>query len=126
MNNYIMQLDTSRQLDERFFHSCQGLKSRSSLVRLASVFDLLHIADEWAALDPDSVAGRLQEIVDVLITFIHSGDPQQQGQDPTLRARIAAFEGLSARLSAPLQGERAGIPTPASWDEFPPTTAGHR
>lgn len=118
MNNYIMQPDTSRQLDERFFHSCQGLKSRSSFVRLASVFDLLHIADEWVALDPSSVTGRLQEIVDVLISFIHSGDPQQQGQDPTLRARIAAFEGLSARLSAPLQGEQAGIPTPASWDEF--------
>ena len=115
-----MQLDTSRQLDERFFRSCQGLSSGSSFVRLASVFDLLHVADQWVNIDPAGDTGRLQEVVDVLISFIHSGDPQQQHEDPTLRARAAAFQGLSARLRAPLQGEGAGIPSLASWDEFSP------
>ncbi|WP_338080144.1 helix-turn-helix domain-containing protein [Corynebacterium afermentans] len=89
-----MQLDTSRQLDERFFHSCQGLKSRSSLVRLASVFDLLHIADEWAALDPGSVAGRLQEIVDVLITFIHSCPGRSSSTVDLPKAEVARRLGI--------------------------------
>lgn len=107
-------------MDERFARSCRGLRSRSSVTRLASVFDLLHVADQWVNIDPAGDTGRLQEVVDVLISFIHSGDPRQQRQDPTLRARAAAFQGLSARLRAPLQGEGAGIPSIASWDEFPP------
>jgi len=90
------------------------------MTRLASVLDLLHVADQWVNIDPAGDTGRLQEVVDVLISFIHSGDPRQQRQDPTLRARAAAFQGLSARLRAPLQGEGAGIPTLASWDEFSP------
>lgn len=110
----------SQRLDERFFQSSRGLRSTSSLLRLVAVYDLLHVADSWSSTDLNSTTGRLQEIINLLIAFIDSGDPLAHHKDPTVRARGAALAGLCSRLAGPLSEERGQVVTVFDMPPFSP------
>lgn len=103
-----------RRLDERFFFSSQGLWSELEHRRLASVYDLLHVGDAWAVADPGSdnhsATGRLQEVLDTLISFVSSEVQREADVRATGSARSAAFRGICARLIGPTNGS-LGMPT---------------
>ncbi|MFC6147581.1 pentapeptide repeat-containing protein [Corynebacterium nasicanis] len=110
----------SQRLDERFFQSSRSLRSRSSLLRLVAVYDLLHLADSWSITDLNSATGRLQEIINLLITFIDSGDVLARHKDPTVRAREAALSGLCSRFAGPPSEERGQVVTIFDMPQFVP------
>lgn len=106
-----------RDLRSRFALAAEQLSSSSPVIRLAGVYAMVSLADDWLQIDPPNLLER-QVCVDVLRAYLRAGVDQrpvvvdEQGQvleiEPDTEVRQTIFRIIT---------DRAGLPdsSPTSW-----------